>query len=83
MKTEWTKGLPKADADALKASIRRSDVTIDRLRFLIEGRIKNSYTALKDYDTPSWSNKQAHLNGRNEAYRAILNLIDFKDNQVE
>jgi len=29
-----------------------------------------------DYDTPSWSHKQAHFNGKAEAYREILKLLN-------
>ena len=28
-----------------------------------------------DYDSPSWSHKQAHLNGRAEAFKDILNIL--------
>jgi len=35
---------------------------------------KDSFT-LESYDTPSWSHKQAHVNGYNQAIDEILTLL--------
>lgn len=35
-----------------------------------------------DYDSPSWSHKQAHLNGRIEAYREIVELLNISDKKI-
>lgn len=75
----WTKHLqePKAKED-FEALLRNSTTIAQRLRQLIEEfetECQSKETSLSEYDTPSWSYKQAHMNGQRSAYTRIKNLL--------
>lgn len=36
----------------------------------------------KDYETPSWAYKQAHCNGKKQAYQDILDLLDYPEEDI-
>jgi len=36
-------------------------------------------SALDDYDTPSWSHKQAHMNGEAAAIRKVIEIITIRE----
>ena len=45
---------------------------------LIEKKIENLDSVTeKDYDSPSWACKQAHINGEKQAYKDVLDLLVF------
>lgn len=56
-----------------------NNIAFTRLREILNQR-KNELTRHTDYDNPSWSHKQAHINGQLSEINQILNLIgDFKE----
>lgn len=47
---------------------------------VIEKKIENLDSVTeKDYESPSWAYKQAHINGEKQAYKEILDLIAFPE----
>jgi hypothetical protein len=75
---EWLKGLPKADQEEFKKYVLSSKKVLDKLSEIVYNKIKVGESVSKnDYDSPSWSHRQAHDNGRNEAFNEILKLISL------
>lgn len=80
LKTEWFKDLPASEQDNFKKIVIGSKKVLDKLAEIVYNKsIVENRTATPDYDSASWSHKQAHLNGKAEAYREILELITIKD----
>lgn len=47
---------------------------------VIEKRLENLDSVTeKDYDSPSWACKQAHINGEKQAYKDLLDLLAFPE----
>ena len=47
---------------------------------VIERKIENLDSVTeKDYDSPSWAYKQAHINGEKQAYQDLLDLLTFPE----
>lgn len=76
MKTEWFKGIEdEKEIEKIKSSVRSSHLVLEQLIEICSNKIEElNAVNLKDYDSPSWSEKQAHINGMNEAYRKIIAL---------
>lgn len=57
----------------------------EKLKDLLERkRLSCDEVSLTDYDKcPSWSHKQAHLNGKKEAYDEVLKLITVEVDHAE
>lgn len=52
---------------------------IQNLRDIFTAEKDKSLPSIVDYDCPSWSHKQAHLNGKAEAFRQILKFLGPKE----
>jgi len=50
---------------------------VERLREILEMEMKaaDKPPSLNDYESVAWSHRQAHLNGKREAYKRILDLL--------
>ena len=47
---------------------------------VLERKIENLDSVTeKDYDSPSWAYKQAHINGEKQAYQDLLDLLTFPE----
>ena len=82
----WTQGLtgePKARfEDAIKSVL--ATPVMARLSEIIEDKMNGLDThegSVADYDTPSWSHKQAHRNGLRQGYLDVLKLINATKRQ--
>ena len=76
MKAVWVKGL-KGEAKAKRISeIKSYRNAFDTLKEILESHFEES---TPDYDCPSWSHKQAHVNGANQKLQSILNLLNIED----
>lgn len=86
MFTIWTDHLPdQEEKTKFKEDVYGAHKVIDRIRTILEGRLKSierSEVSLTVYDSPSWSAKQAHNNGRRSEIMDFLTLIDL-DQQKE
>ena len=82
MKSSWTKGLEKDEGNEVVISFKGSRVLRDRLKVLIEGKVKSSETASiskEGYGCPNWGFKQADAIGYKRCAKEIILLL-FEDN---
>lgn len=76
--TEWFRGLTKQEIEERKKFLLSEQKTLDILREIVYNmRISQETISETDYDSPSWSHKQAHLNGESSAFRRIERLLTF------
>ncbi len=80
MDGRWTKGIndPEEKREAQRRIIQCRDV-LDKLYDMLE--LKQIGSAKVDYDSPSWSHKQADTLGYNRALTEVMNLIDIEEKQ--
>lgn len=85
MLMDWTKHItdPKEKED-YRASLKHSWWILDRQTELLndmEERLGYKEINPKVYDTPNWSEKQAHMNGYRQCLNNIkaLNYLDHKE----
>lgn len=76
MNTRWLKGVPSSKKEARKKEILSYRNAFDELRKLLEEDLEDY---VPDYDIPSWSHKQADVNGANRKLRQIIELITIKE----
>jgi hypothetical protein len=75
--SEWfAKCESEKDKEELKDYLLNSSRLMDQLKEMIQRRYDQEWGAkVTDYDSPSWSHKQAHKNGRLDAYEEIFKLL--------
>lgn len=75
----WIKNLKEQeDIDKFSRSYNTSETVRERLSSLIEERIQeisDKEINLSVYDSPSWENKQAHINGMKDFAKYVSRLI--------
>lgn len=79
MKTVWTKGLNLQEVDDIEKTYKASALLRKRLSKLLEDKRNTSVaarTSIEDYDSPSWSYKQADLVGYTRALNEIISLLE-------
>jgi hypothetical protein len=70
----WFRGLSEEDKKSLQNGLR-SSVMADRLRAIVSEWEREVSVTKSDYDSPSWSHKQAHLNGMAEVIARLQSLL--------
>jgi hypothetical protein len=76
MDHRWFKGVPSDQKEARRKELLSYRNAFDELSQLLEEEFEES---VPDYDCPSWSHKQADVNGANRKLKQILKLIKTKD----
>ena len=81
--TRWIAGLKEEQATEFKKALRSGDPVLIRLKQIILKEKANveSPKTLTEYDSPSWSHKQADRLGQIRAYENLLTLLEFVDNE--
>lgn len=78
MKTQWFAGMKPAEAEVFKQNLIQSKKVLDKLSEIVYNMVKDRReVSVKDYDSPSWSHRQAHTNGAEEMGRKIIDLLDL------
>ena len=78
MLSRWYSHLPSNEQAEAKNIVVNSQKLLDILSTICYNTIQNGVkTKEADYDCPSWSHKQAHLNGYLQAYNEILQLTNL------
>lgn len=81
MKSAWHKHIEDADEKTrFKNAVENSKPVLRRLTALLdemETDLSDSELNSKNYDTPNWANKQAHVNGQKAQIRTIKFLINL------
>lgn len=76
----WLRGLSGQEREEMKQLVLNSEKVLDKLdKMLYNMQVKKSETVLTDYDTPSWSHKQAHLNGELAALKRVRDLVTITE----
>lgn len=76
----WFVGSDVSEKESLKEILQRDEILLDKLREMVYNMIREVETVhTSDYDTPSWSHKQAHNNGMAQMGRKIIELITPKE----
>lgn len=78
MKTVWTAHLKDPEQRAkLKKDLEKARFALDILSKIVYNiRESRSSVVQTDYDSPSWSHKQAHKNGAIEVCDLLLDLLE-------
>lgn len=80
MKLDWTKGIKDPEeAKKVQESVRNCQKVLDILSEICYNSIVElEKTKISDYDSPSWSHKQAHKNGEIEALKRVIELCKLE-----
>jgi hypothetical protein len=80
MNVEWVKHFKtQQERDEFKKLLLANQKVLDTLSKILYTYIRESENATNDYDSPSWAYKAAHHNGRIEATKKILKLLDLSN----
>lgn len=80
--TTWLKGKTPQEQDAIRSLLSNSSTLINELLLILdnlEAEEVRAETNLEEYDSPSWSHKQADRNGARRAYKKIRQLFPQKE----
>ena len=78
LNTKWTRKTSPDKREDLEKLIRNSTIVLSRLKDIVEeDLVEMDKVSLSDYESPSWSHKQAHENGKKEYARQLLTLLSF------
>jgi len=82
LSVEWTEHLQndKTAKDQLELAVRNSTVALVRLLEILEKKkasLERVEANTTQYEHPSWSHKQAHLNGKRASLDEIITLLQF------
>ena len=77
MQVDWIKDLDPTEKKQFENNFKNSKIVLDKLKTIVYNRdIKTTVVNATDYDSAGWAFKQAHLNGKSEAFREILKLLE-------
>ena len=77
---QWFIGSSKDEREQIKDLVLSSPILLDKLqKILYNMQESKDKSVVHDYDTPSWSHKQAHLNGEKDAIRKMLQLVTITE----
>lgn len=82
MQTLWFSNLNKADQEDFQRLVLGSQKVLDRLTEIVYNKVSSDESVKTvDYDSASWAYRQAHVNGRKEAFNEILKLLELRQEQ--
>lgn len=76
----WLRNVPEDKHESYEQAIRASTIIVRRLKEILrdwEDDLDRADVKINDYDTPSWSFKQAHRNGDRSRIRKLRDLLTF------
>ena len=80
MHNRWFSNLPKDKQQERKQLVEANKFILDILSEIVYNMgITEERVVVSDYDSPSWSHKQADRNGYLRALRDIESLINLKE----
>lgn len=72
----WVKGLRGKEKEDRQKEVLTYRNAFEDLREILDSLIEDQ---APDYDCPSWSHKQADINGYNRALRKVIKLTTIED----
>lgn len=78
IQTKWLEGLKDPlEREQFKQTVIGSKKVLDKAREIVYNSIKEAEKVrISDYDSPSWSHKQADQNGYVRALREVMLLLE-------
>lgn len=74
--SKWFIQTPPEEVDALKAQLIGDKKTLDKLKEMLYNMVESDRDVkYSDYDTPSWSHKEAHRHGRIDALCELIKIV--------
>ncbi len=76
----WSEGRVGKDKEDIEYVLKNNRILIERLLEILEKYDQEEFRAevtLSEYDSPSWSHKQADRNGARRAFRKVRQLFQF------
>ena len=77
---EWFTGIPRERHEEFEKLIRNSTILLRQLTAILdkwEGELDAGESKATDYETPSWSHKQADRNGDRRRIKRLRELLNF------
>lgn len=82
MYSVWFKDLTPTEKEQFKELFKNSPRLLGQLTKVLQNELDSAVrqeSSIQDFDTPSWSHKQAWRNGYVSAFRHVIDLITIKD----
>jgi hypothetical protein len=77
IQTQWLAGLKEPERAQFKQTVIGSKKVLDKAREIVYNIVKEAEKVrINDYDSPSWSHKQADQNGYVRALREVMLLLE-------
>lgn len=77
IQTQWLADLKGPERDQFKQTVIGSKKVLDKAREIVYNIVKEAEKVrISDYDSPSWSHKQADQNGYVRALREVMLLLE-------
>lgn len=74
----WTRHLSEDRKEDFEALVRNSTIVLGRMKRILLDQLDSTFVSEEtesDFDTPSWSHKQAYRNGERAGLRRALRLL--------
>ena len=77
----WLRGeKTPEEREKIKKLVLSNDILLDKLKKIMYNmQVEKRKSVLGDYDTPSWSHKQAHLNGELAVLDRLMELVTITE----
>ena len=76
----WLKGLKGEQREKMKQLVLNNAILLDKFSEICYNiGVEKRDVSFQDYDSPSWSHKQAHTNGFLECLKLIQDLVSIKE----
>lgn len=81
LKTTWTQSIRDPEEKVkFEQHVLSSQKVLDKLREIVYNKVLDGEKVkVVDYDNPSWSHRQADLNGYVRGLREVIELLTFGD----
>lgn len=84
MQHQWFSNLPKDKQEEFKRTVLNSTLVLDKAKEIVYNMsITESQVGTTDYDSPSWSHRQADRNGYLRALREVVDLLNVSDRETK
>lgn len=78
LSSSWVKGKSPQEAKRLSETVSHSQYLLGEITKILKDRIEeleNKEATLDQYESASWSHRQAHLNGMKHALKETIDLL--------
>lgn len=84
VKLAWISHLKdKDDREAFKKRLLSCSDVFERLEAILVDKLNSLEPDIKDYDSPSWAYRQAHINGMKEVLFDLIDILPLTEGSNE